>query len=54
MRGHHNGYHVRTLIARRISYVLVSDLAPRELDRMEEALQPVEPELSEGAGAAIQ
>jgi ferredoxin len=54
MRGHHNGYYVRTLIARRISYVLVSDLAPRELDRMEEALQPIEPELSEGAGAAIQ
>lgn len=54
MRGQHNGYHVRTLSVGRVSYVLVSDLAARELDLMEEALQPEEPELKADARAAIE
>ncbi len=54
MRGQHNGYHVRTLSAGRVFYVLVSDLATRELDLMEEALRPAEPELKSDAQAAIQ
>lgn len=54
MRGHLNGYHVRTLSAGRISYMLVSDIATRELDLMEAALQPTEPEFKADLGAAIQ
>jgi anti-sigma factor RsiW len=54
MRGHHNGYHVRMLGAGVVTYVLVSDLAPRELDLMESALRPAQPELKTDARAAIQ
>lgn len=54
MRGRHNGYHVRTLSTGRILYVLVSDLPVRELALLEKALQPAEPELKVGVGAAIQ
>jgi hypothetical protein len=53
MRGQRNGYHVLAWTDDKLAYVAVSDIAARELDRLEEALRPPEPALKEGARSAI-
>jgi ferredoxin len=54
MRGQHSGYHVRTFTARHVTYALVSDLAPQDIDTLVQCLQPATPELKLDAGAAIE
>jgi ferredoxin len=53
MRGRRNGYHVLAWSDDTAAYVAVSDIAARELDRLEGVLRPSEPALKEGARSAV-